>query len=146
MARQTAFVAVVASILIGVSFAWNATPTTHAAPTTVHCGTEELQTAIDNAATGATLRVGGTCVGNFTIAHDLTLRGLRGATLQGNGGTVVTVSQDATVVLSNITVTGGKPNILLPVEVRAGGIYNAGALTFNTHVMGRASNLQHLRH
>lgn len=96
--------------------------------TVVRCDTDDLQAAIYAAPRRATLLVRGTCVGNFTIARDIRLRGVGLATLQGDGGTVVTIAEGADVVLTDVVVTGGSSDVLAPELTRVGGIYNAGVL------------------
>ncbi|HXJ62825.1 MAG TPA: hypothetical protein VNN79_03635, partial [Actinomycetota bacterium] len=41
----------------------------------VNCATQDLQARLDAAAAGSTVSVKGTCLGNFVIAKDLTLKG-----------------------------------------------------------------------
>jgi hypothetical protein len=66
-----------ASVIAGTS-------TAAAATTTVNCATTNLQTAIDNAASGDILVVTGTCQGNFVIGDKtLTLLGSGHAVLDG---------------------------------------------------------------
>ena len=96
--------------------------------TVVRCETDDLQAVIDAAPRRATLRVRGTCVGNFTIARDIRLRGVGLATLQGDGGTVVTIAEGAQVVLTDIVVTGGTADVRDDESQRVAGIYNSGFL------------------
>jgi hypothetical protein len=85
---------------------------------------DDLQAAIDAALPGDTLVASGTCVGNFLIDKDLTIRGR--ATLDGDdSGTVVTVEPDARVVLEELVVTGGAGS----GNPAVGGIHNFGDLT-----------------
>ncbi|MER7466923.1 hypothetical protein [Streptomyces sp. NPDC097981] len=88
-----------------------AVPATAAAfQTTVNCNTnpQALQPAIDGAATGAALRVTGPCIGPFTISRNLTLFGVGHAVLDGNqGGSTVTVTNNADVRLEGLTITNG---------------------------------------
>lgn len=91
---------------------------------------QDLQSAIDDPRSGSTLRIYGECVGTFIVDRDIRLRGVDGATLRGPfEGTVLTIGADAEVTVADLTITGGRPNIDLPTERRAGGIYNAGDLT-----------------
>ncbi|MFJ8081016.1 hypothetical protein ACIQ6Y_10325 [Streptomyces sp. NPDC096205] len=95
-----------------------------AAQTVVNCNGNPaaLQPAITAASPGDTLRVRGTCVGNFTIHKDLTLIGLGNAVLDGNGtGTTVTVGFSQ-VQLTNLTITGGN-------DTYGGGIFNHSGST-----------------
>jgi nitrous oxidase accessory protein NosD len=55
-----------------------------AASTAVNCATDSLQTAINNAADGATLGVTGWCQGNFDIVKDVTIVGTPGAVLSAD--------------------------------------------------------------
>ncbi|WP_129593326.1 hypothetical protein [Streptomyces sp. C] len=95
-----------------------------AATTVVNCPAQNLQTAIDNAASGDTLLVRGTCTGTFTIGKSLTLAGSSGATLNGNNaGRTLTVNGPTTVrvTLTGLTLTGGAGVGL------GGGLFNNGA-------------------
>ena len=85
-----------------------------AVTTPVNCGTQNLQTAINNAAAGDTLAISGTCVGvgagsAFTInAKSLTLAGSPHATLQPSGSArVLLINGPANVALSDLTIVGG---------------------------------------
>jgi hypothetical protein len=62
----------------------------HATTTAVNCPSDNLQTALNNASSGDTLDVTGTCTGNFVMNQSLTLQGF--AILDGNGNTVVTIA------------------------------------------------------
>ncbi|MEU5224815.1 hypothetical protein AB0G55_19460 [Streptomyces toyocaensis] len=110
-----------AAALVGGPLA-PAAPAVAAPIATVRCPAQNLQTAIDDARPGSTLRVTGTCTGNFTITKNLTLIGL-GATLDGGGtGTVVTVLAGVRAQLTALTIThGGRP-----ATGYGGGIYNDG--------------------
>jgi predicted outer membrane repeat protein len=93
----------------------------------VNCSTTSLQTAIDNAAPGATLDITGTCFGNFTIGTNLGLRGHGNAVLDGQGkGTTLTVSSGATVQVAHLTITDGDAS---GTAGDGGGINNSGTLT-----------------
>lgn len=88
--------------------------------TEVNCNNNPnaLQPAITAASPGDTLRVRGTCTGNFTIDKDLTLIGIRHAVLDGTQtGTTVTVTSGARVRLTNLTITNGR-------AIDGGGILN----------------------
>jgi hypothetical protein len=93
----------------------------------------DLQAAIDDASAGSTLKIQGTCFGNYTIDESLNLVGLlswRGmATLDGNdAGTVLTVSKSTTipvVVITNLRIING-------TGTDGGGINNdGGRVTLN---------------
>ncbi len=109
-----------------------------AATSTVDCSVDPgaLTSALAGAGDGDTLAVHGVCTGTFTIAHDLTLVGSSGATLDAQGaGTVVTVASGKTVTLANLTITGGS-------DPAAGGIRNAGTLTIvNSRVTGNSASV-----
>jgi uncharacterized repeat protein (TIGR01451 family) len=95
----------------------------HAATTiTVDCTADSgaLAAALASASDGDTLAIQGTCNGTFEIAHNLTLQGSGGATLDAQGaGTVLIIDSGEAAVVSGITVTGGG----------VGGILNSGTLT-----------------
>lgn len=66
---------------------------------------DSLQTALEAAAEGDVLNVSGSHAGNFTIGKALTLSGVDGATLDGQGkGTVLTITADG-VVVRNLEIT-----------------------------------------
>lgn len=95
---------------------------------TAHRSFAMLQAAVDAASPGDTLQVKGTCVGNATIAKDLTIIGQSNpgfgpATLDGkNAGRVLTISAGAMVALTGLTITNG-------TAAAGGGIYSDGILT-----------------
>ena len=94
--------------------------------TTVHCPADNLQTAIDAAAPDSTLRVDGTCTGNFYIDKDLTLSGP--AVLDGidtTFGATLNVAA-GTVVLNNVVIQHG-----VGIDGLGGGVWNGGQLTLN---------------
>jgi predicted outer membrane repeat protein len=103
-----------------------------AAPIKVNCPADDLQAAINSAPAGATIRVSGTCIGNFSIAKDLTLVGAgSGATLDGNGtGRVVYIpdgtSATTTIALEKLTITNGNIDAC-PCGPYGPGIYNGGS-------------------
>jgi hypothetical protein len=119
-----------ASLVAGASFLGLGVQSAGAITTTVNCAITNLQTAINNAPTGSTLQVSGTCTNasvspspNFTINKTLTLQGP--AFLDGNdSGTVLTITS-GTVTLSHLTVENGN------AATDGGGIYNRGVLTLN---------------
>jgi hypothetical protein len=102
---------------------------------TVDCTTDPgaLGGALAGASDGDTLTIQGTCSGTFDIAHSLTLAGSGGATLDGQGaGPVLSVESGQTVVVSDLTITGGNGSAV-------GGIRNAGTLTLaNSTVSGNS--------
>jgi hypothetical protein len=103
---------------------------------TVRCDkAQSLQDAIGAADTD-TILVEGTCIGPFTINHDLTITGIPSATLDGKGaGTVVTVESGVTVKLANLTVQNGSSDF-------GGGIYNDGTLSLTNSSVTRNSAAQ----
>ena len=92
---------------------------------------DDLQIAIDTAANGDVISIGGRCLGPFVItdanaADNLTLEGTPYATLDGNGaGPVVTVDSRS-VVLAYLTIEGGVASDFIAV---------AGAALFDSEVM-----------
>ena len=100
----------------------------------------DLQAAIDDANAGDRLRVKGTCVGNFVIDKDLTLRGAAGGNagiLDGNdAGRTVYVASGVTATLRRLTITGG----LARAPTRGAGIRNNGTLTIrNSTITGNTA-------
>ena len=88
-------------------------------------GSSALADAIAAAASGDTIDVLGTCVGNFRLDKNLTLAG-HNATLDGNRtGRVVRIAAGVTAGLSDLTITNGKTASL------GGGIYLAGTAVLN---------------
>jgi hypothetical protein len=100
-----------------------------------------LQSAVDAAGAGDTLRVKGTCVGNTTILKPLTVAGGPGATLDGNGaGSVLTIQNGGfssfdPVTIVGLTITHGR-------AIEGGGIENMGTrLTIvDSTVAGNVAN------
>ena len=93
---------------------------------------DPLGTAIAQAQAGDTLKVIGTCIGNFLIDKDLNLGGRPSEkqvdTLDGNrSGTVLTIGGGVTVAIRNLTITHSD----LDPTTLAGGIENSGALTLS---------------
>src|SRR5690242_15886126 len=104
-----------------------------------------LQLVIDSADPGDTVAVRYVCVGNFTIAKDLTLvgrstRGVPTPVLNANGaGRVLAVT--GTVRLANLVITGGVVTDLTYPLNDGGGILNDGTLLLhNTVVRGNRAN------
>jgi hypothetical protein len=95
---------------------------------------QALQPAIASAAPGTTVRVKGTCRGNFTIDKDLTLIGVRRAVLDGlRAGTTLAVAAPARVRLTNMTITDGNGTF-------AGGILNGGTLELHRSAVSHNSS------
>ncbi|MFC9296635.1 hypothetical protein ACFTWH_16285 [Streptomyces sp. NPDC057011] len=116
----------VAATAMGVGLAGlvGAAPSHAAATTTVRCSSQSLQTAINAAAAGDTLRLSGHCVGPFTVNKNLTLASAKGeeAVLDGNqGGSTLTVTgAGVQVKLEKLRIIGGR-------ATAGGGINNLGA-------------------
>ncbi|MFL5798911.1 MAG: choice-of-anchor Q domain-containing protein [Actinomycetota bacterium] len=92
-----------------------------AAPIHVNCSSMNLQNKINAAPAGATLLITGTCIGNFTVDKNLTLKGNPSATLDGNdAGSTLTIPTTRTVHLFDLTVTGG-------AAAFGAGIFRSGA-------------------
>ncbi len=89
-------------------------------------GAAPLSTAITAANAGDTINVWGTCVGNFAVAKNLTLKGQgKNATLDGNqAGRVLTISSGTTTI-RDLTITNGQTTEL------GGGIYVGSAAVLN---------------
>jgi len=102
-----------------------------AATTTVDCSADPaaLTAALATASDGDTLTIVGTCAGTFEIAHNLTLTGSGGATLDGTGtgSVVLTIDAAKTVSVTGLTITGGGSSA--PFPTHNGGIDNLGTLT-----------------
>ena len=113
--------------------------------TATHVTYSNLQKAIGKAGPGKTLRVTGTCVGNFQIGKNLTLReGTQAGVLKGNGGATLRIAQGKTVRLFGLVVTGGKAPACAEWTNWGcgGGIYNNGTLTLDgTTVKGNTATL-----
>jgi fibronectin-binding autotransporter adhesin len=88
-----------------------------------NCSTTNLQAKIDSASPGSTLLIKGTCIGNFTVNKNLTLKGNPSATLDGNdAGSTLTIPSSRTVQLFALTISGGS-------GVLGGGITRTGTGT-----------------
>jgi nitrous oxidase accessory protein NosD len=91
------------------------TATPASAALAVHCPADNLQAAINAAPPGSTVNVSGTCIGNFRIKKDLTLRGP--ATLDGGGsGSVIEwpgpdFNRRVNITLISLTVQHGQKGI-----------------------------------
>jgi hypothetical protein len=122
------FVAAVASLLAAGSLAiGTAAPAGATGPgITVHCPTDDLQGAIDNAPPGSTIQVDGTCVGNFNIWKGTALTVFGPATLDGNSAGL-TLHVTGSVVLNDLTIQNGNGF--------GGGLWNQGHLTMNRSIV-----------
>ena len=124
------FVAATGSVIAGGSLALSGVAPAGASPAgiTVNCPADNLQDAIYSAAAGSTLRVNGTCTGNFYINKNLTLSGP--AILDGGGGpnqygSTLNVAA-GNVVLNNLVIQDG-----VGIDNIGGGIWNSSQLTLN---------------
>lgn len=98
-------------------------------------GATPLSTAITEANTGDTINVWGTCVGNFAVGKNLTLKGQgKNATLDGNQqGRVLTINLGTTTIQGLRITNGQTPNA-------GGGIYVAtAAVLVNVLVTGNTA-------
>ncbi len=86
---------------------------------------DPLTAAIEEAQSGDTLQVTGTCRGTFTISKDLTLTGVRATLDAGHAGSVLTISRPVSVALTNLVITNGEPG-LVGFVFHGGGITNRG--------------------
>ncbi len=111
MKKRFSLALAVASAMAATALLFGAGPA--AAATNVYCPSDNLQTAIDNANSGDTLTIFGTCYGNFVIdwnnVTELTLQGgSSGATLNGRGtGPTLLIEYGAAVTIRNLTITNG---------------------------------------
>src|SRR4051794_2970081 len=98
----------------------------------VDCGHANLQAKIQHATAGSTLEIEGTCVGTFTVAKSLTLRGAPKATLDAaDGGRPLKVSGNPRVLLTHLVVTGGH---VTGASAEGGGILHIGGSLTLRHV------------
>ncbi len=108
----------VAGLMTVVALAFGAGPA--GAATTVNCppyGSDDLQTAIDNAPPGGTIVVYGRCQGNFTIdganatnsGHITIVGGTSSTTLDGGGNeAVLDIFGGATPTIQNLRIVNGR--------------------------------------
>ncbi len=123
-----------ASMLVFIAYTLLAVSPVPAAAATsiVQCPTDDLASAILAAAPGDTVRISGTCRGNFTVNKRLTLLGTPGAILDGMGaGTTLTVTARRPVVVRGLRITGGSD-----VDGQGAGIHNTGRLILRNSVVG----------
>lgn len=120
----------------------SAAPPAGAEPVVVNCPPDNLQTAINNASSGSTILVSGTCLGAFTITKNLTLVGP--ATLQGETGLrapVLDVNGGVTATVSLLTIQHGFEFGGIRTEDGAGLTVNASRISDNTSQLGGAGIL-----
>jgi hypothetical protein len=110
-------------------------PAASAIVVNVNCNSDPLQPAIAAAPAGSTLKIKGTCHGNFQIQKNLTLAGNPTATLDGDGAnSTVRISGFKDVHLNHLVITGGVADDGGGINVRGG-----GALTLD-HVVVRGNS------
>jgi hypothetical protein len=127
MRRATWIRGLVGAAIGSLAIAAVGVPVVMASPPVVNCATASLKDALASAPVGSTVRVKGTCTGQFRIDRNLTLAGAPTATLDGaGGGSTLTVFGFNAVKLSNLTITGG-------LAKQGGGIYfrGGGSLTLD---------------
>jgi predicted outer membrane repeat protein len=125
MRRAVLFVAAAVGLMVSGSLAVSgATPAGASdGEITVHCPDDDLGFVIFQAAPGSTIVIDGTCIGNFYIDKDLTLKGP--AVLDGGGTTQVLNVAAGTVVVNDLTIQNAGPIF------GGGGLWNGGQLTLN---------------
>lgn len=134
IARRLGVVAAAGVLPVATALVVAAPEASAAGVTVVDCSMTNLQTAIDNAGSGARLVVTGTCSGNYTIGQNLTLLGQGNAVLDGQDtNTTLTVSSGATVGLADLTITDGNAS---GGAGEGGGINNSGTLTLKDSSVG----------
>jgi hypothetical protein len=113
-------------------------------------GATPLATAISEANAGDTINVYGTCVGNFEVGQNLTLRGQgKKATLDGGGAGTVLHITDGTTTVNGLKITNGAADVSSPENggdcCVGGGIAvsgpTAGASVLNSLVTGNSASL-----
>jgi hypothetical protein len=113
-----AFVSAVATAaVVGVFTAGSASAATSVFCTDSASDQATLQNAIDG---GGTVLVHGACLGNWTIANQVTLTGVGGAKLLGAGaGPVLSIDTTSTVTINTLTISGGNGDFGGGVDVFA---------------------------
>jgi hypothetical protein len=113
-------------------------------------GATPLTTAITAANAGDTINVYGTCVGNFEVGKNLTLRGQgKNATLDGGGAGTVLHITDGTTTVDRLKITNGVADVSSDDNggdcCVGGGIAisgpTAGARVLNSLVTGNSASL-----
>ena len=114
----------VAGLAIGsLTAALFGVPTAYAATIAVDCSHDSLATAISSAPSGSTLKITGTCTGQFTVDRDLSLAGAPSATLDGvEGGRTLLILGFHSVHLSHLVITGGVASDGAGIEFLGGGL------------------------
>jgi hypothetical protein len=101
----------------------------------VNCSTMNLQNKINTAPGGSTLLITGTCVGNFTVDKDLTLKGNPSATLDGNhAGTTLSIPHTHTVHLVALITTNGSATTGAGISRPTGGVLTLNRVTVKDNV------------
>ncbi|MBV9042481.1 MAG: hypothetical protein JOZ68_15870, partial [Acidimicrobiia bacterium] len=116
-----------AALLVGIGLTLAVGPSAFGTTVQVHCPASppnDLQTALNNATSGETIDISGTCYGHFSVPSGITnLTLVGGATLDGqNSGRVLTIPSGDSVTVRNLTIQHGS-------AADGGGIQNNGTLT-----------------
>src|SRR5262249_54219596 len=99
---------VAAMALVGVGSLLVVAPNASAVVKTVDCSKTDLATVPAPTPTNSTIKLKGTCTGNFRVDENLTLVGAPTATLNGGGtGSTLSLSGFHAYHLSHLVVTGG---------------------------------------
>ncbi|HEY7280356.1 MAG TPA: choice-of-anchor Q domain-containing protein [Actinomycetota bacterium] len=119
---------VAATVLLGATLL--VVPHASAQTISVNCDQTALQPKLNNAATGTTFLLSGTCHGQFTVAKDLTLKGNPTATLDGSsGGSTLTVTGARALHLRSLVVTGGLAGKGAGIDQEGGGLLTLDHVT-----------------
>lgn len=128
MKRSVLGSGLVALGLIGAAAVWTGSAWAGSTPCKVGVSGSRVTytsfpSAVQDAVSGDTVSVSGTCYGNAAIvSKDLTIAGHKGAVLDAGGhGTVLRI-YSGNVTVRGVTITNGSGTY-------AGGIYNSGTLT-----------------
>ena len=130
----------VLAVLLVLAGGLLAAPAASAQTIGVNCASANLQTKIDNATTGSTLLIKGTCHGQFAIGKDLTLKGNPTATIDGDsGGTTLTVTGARSIHLRSLIVTGGLAERGAGIDQEGGGLLTLDHVTLRGNQAAGAS-------
>jgi hypothetical protein len=102
-------------------------------------GASALATAITDAAAGDTIKISGTCYGNFALSKDLTLQGQGSKpTLDGAGtGSVLSIT-NGTTTIDRLTITHGVASFGGGIAISGS---TAGARVLNSLVTGNSAGV-----
>jgi hypothetical protein len=132
LARRSALGTLVSTFVAVLA---GATSPALAATVDVDCSSMNLQNKINAATGGSTLLITGTCVGNFTVDKNLTLRGNPSATLDGNhAGTTLSIPNTHTVHLVALTITHGSAATGAGISRPLGGVLTLNRVTVRDNV------------